>query len=308
MLQAFQAPGRFWKGNLHGHSSASDGTIDAEEVCRRYRSAGYDFTVVSDHFRAKYGFPLTDTRAFRTDDFTTILGAELHAPATTRGVEWHILAVGLPLGFAPPAPEETGPEIARRARAAGAFVAIAHPHWYQLTIEDGRAIEAAQAVEVYNHTSQVHTDRGDGLVMLDALLSEGRRLLASAVDDSHWKNGDAFGGWVMVKAEQNSPEALLAALHAGAFYASQGPEIHDITREGDTLVVRCSPAAAVMAVGQVSDNARAHADPEGQELTEVRLDVSRFQGAWCRIAVADRQGRRAWTNPLWLDQAIELNP
>ena len=308
MLQAFQAPGQFWKGNLHGHSSASDGTIDAEEVCRRYRAAGYDFTVVSDHFRARYGFPLTDTRAFRTEGFTTLLGAELHAPATTRGVEWHILAVGLPLGFAPPAAGETGPDLAARARDGGAFVAIAHPHWYQLALEDGRAVAAAHAVEVYNHTSQVHTDRGDGLVMLDGLLSEGRRLYAIAVDDSHWKNGDAFGGWVMVKAEENTPEALLAALHAGAFYASQGPVIDEITRDGDALIVRCSPASAVMAVGPISDNCRAHADPDGAPLTEARLDISRFRGAWCRIAVADRLGRRAWTNPLWLDQAAELTP
>lgn len=308
MLQAFRARGQFFKGNLHGHSSASDATIDAGEVCRRYRAAGYDFTVVSDHFRAKYGFPLTDTRAFRGDGFTTILGAELHAPATARGVEWHILAVGLPLGFAPPLKGETGPEIAARARDAGAFVAIAHPHWYQLTLEDGQAVEAANAVEVYNHTSQVHTDRGDGLVFFDALLSEGRRLFAIAVDDSHWKNGDAFGGWVMVKAQENTPEALLAALHEGAFYASQGPEIHDIARDGDMLLVRCTPAAAVMAVGPVSDNCRAHASPDGEGLTEARLDISRFQGAWCRIAVADRQGRRAWTNPLWLDQTAVFNP
>ena len=51
------------------------------------------------------------------------------------GELWHILAVGLPLDFAPthtpqftPIPDqETGPEVARRAHDAGAFVAVAHP-------------------------------------------------------------------------------------------------------------------------------------------------------------------------------------
>ena len=35
-------------------------------------------------------------------------------------------------------------------------------------------------------------------------------------------------GWVHVKAEELSPEALLTALKAGAFYSSTGPEIYDI--------------------------------------------------------------------------------
>ena len=301
MLNAFEAPGTFRKGNLHGHSNRSDGTISPQDVCDRYRQAGYDFTVVSDHFREQYGYPLTQTSAARTAGFTTILGAELHAPQTSRGVDWHILAVGLPLDFHPPAADETGPELAARARRAGAFVALAHPHWYQLAIKDGRALEAAHAVEVYNHTSEVHTGRGDGLVMFDALLSEGRRLFAIAVDDSHWKNGDAFGGWVMVKAEQNTPDALLAALHAGRFYASQGPEIHDVRREGDELVVRCSPATAIMALGPVSTNARVHAAIGSDGLTDARLDIAKFRGTWCRIALADAHGKRAWTNPLWLD-------
>ena len=296
MLDAFSAPGRFRRGNLHGHSTGSDGLLSPEEVCSAYLEHGYDFVVISDHFRERYGYPVTDTRPFRTNDFTTLLGAEVHAPETSRGVEWHLLAVGLPDDFAPPAADETGVALARRAADAGAFVAIAHPHWYQITLEDALTIDAAHAVEVYNHTSQVNTSRGDGAVMLDALLSTGRRLNTIAVDDSHWSADDAFGGWVMVKAEDNAPEALLAALHAGHFYSTQGPEIHAITRDGDELEIRCSPAASVMAVGPVSTNTRVH----GRTLTRARLPLSGFAGAWCRVVVVDHGGRCAWSNPLWL--------
>ena len=52
-----------------------------EEVARRYRAQGYDFYCQSDHFMEQFGYPVTDTTGFRTPDFTTILGAELHAPA-----------------------------------------------------------------------------------------------------------------------------------------------------------------------------------------------------------------------------------
>lgn len=297
MLKAFAADGRFWKGNLHGHSTGSDGKLTAAEACAAYKAAGYDFTCVTDHFLARYGYPVTDTSAFRDGAFTTIIGAELHAPETSRGVDWHILAVGLPLDFTPPAEGETGPALARRARDAGAFVAIAHPHWYQLQFDDAVALDAAHAVEVLNYTSAVHADRGDGLVFYDAMLSRGHRLGAIAVDDSHWKNGDAFGAWVMVKASERSPEALLGALHAGQYYASEGPEIHDIRRHGNTLELRCTPARSIVLLGPVSQSEQAH----GNSLTHARLPLERFAGNWCRAVVVDAAGRRAWSNPLWLD-------
>jgi len=301
MIGAFEASGQFWKGNLHGHSTLSDGALEPAEVCARYRTAGYDFIALTDHFHSAYEFPIADTRAFRDKGFTTLIGAELHAPTTKRGSDWHILSVGLPLDFDPPKANESGPEIARRARNAGAFVAIAHPQWYQLTLGDGLALDAAHAVEVYNHTSHINSDRGDGLVLFDALLAEGKRLSAIAVDDSHWKVADAFGGWVMVKADDNTPENLLAALRAGHFYSTQGPEISDIRLEGGEMLVTCTPAHSIACVGPVHANVQAVDNEDGTGLTTARLNIERFQGGWCRVSVIGIDGKRAWSNPLWLD-------
>ena len=121
----FAAPGRFWKGNLHTHSTRPDAARDAEVVCALYRDAGYDFLALTDHFLPAFGFPIVDTRGFRTNRFTTILGAEVHAPATEIGELWHLLAVGLPLDFTKTPPSERAPELAARCIAAGAYVAIA---------------------------------------------------------------------------------------------------------------------------------------------------------------------------------------
>ena len=82
--------------------------LTPEQVCDRYREAGYDFISLTDHFLPNYGFPVADTRPLRTDDFTTILGAELHAGALENGERWHILAAGLPLDFAPPSRRRIG--------------------------------------------------------------------------------------------------------------------------------------------------------------------------------------------------------
>lgn len=297
-VNPFARPGRFFRGNLHCHSTRSDGVLDPAAVATRYREAGYDFLAITDHFLEKFGWPITDTRPLRTPDFTTIIGAEMHAPKTGLDGKWHILAAGLPFDFAPTRPGENGPDLATRARAAGAFVAIAHPEWYGLTLEEGRTLTAAHAVEVYNHSCWAANNRSEGWYLCDGLLAEGRRIDAIAVDDAHFEFEDFAGGWVCVKAEALDPDALVAALREGAYYSSQGPEILDVEMDDDAVRVRCSPAAFVIASGRGAVTERA----DGPDRTTARFPLALFRdGGYLRITVVDADRRRAWTNPIWLD-------
>ena len=75
METPFSKPGRFWRGNLHTHSTRSDGRRSPEEVCRFYETAGYDFLALTDHFMEQYDWPIIDTGPFRTATFTTLIGA-----------------------------------------------------------------------------------------------------------------------------------------------------------------------------------------------------------------------------------------
>jgi hypothetical protein len=308
-IAPFSTSGRFWRGNLHTHSKLSDGGLAPEQVIEAYKDAGYDFLQLSEHFLERFGWPIADTRRWRSNNFTTLIGAEIHAPATAVGELWHILAVGLPLDFAPSPPHETGPQLAARARAHGAFVAIAHPAWSQLTIEDGRALASAHAVEIYNHGSAVETDRGDGFYLLDQLLNEGRRLSAIATDDAHFRHGDydAFGGFVEVKAESLDPEALLEALKAGNFYSSQGPRFYDVSVSAREVSIACSPAQAI---ALVTGTSRA-ISKIGRHITGATFDLTNVgqnnrakdaPATWFRATIIDAAGRRAWTNPIWVNE------
>jgi histidinol phosphatase-like PHP family hydrolase len=306
-IAPFSTPGRFWRGNLHTHSTLSDGALAPEQVVAAYKDAGYDFVQLSDHFLERFDWPIADTRRWRSNNFTTLIGAEIHAPATKVGELWHIVATGLPLDFAAPTLQESGPELAARAREHGAFVAIAHPAWSQLTIEDGRALGHAHAVEVYNHGCAVETDRGDGFYLLDQLLNEGHRLTAIATDDAHFRHGDydAFGGFVEVKAESLEPEALLAALKAGHFYSSQGPRIHDLSFSASEFSIACSPVQAIaLATGTSRALSRI-----GRQITGATFDLTNVgqnnrakdaPATWVRATIIDAAGRRAWTNPIWV--------
>jgi hypothetical protein len=300
----FSLPGKFWRGNLHTHSTRSDGVLDPAEVCRRYKAEGYDFIALTDHFIGLYDYPITDTTGFRDANFTTILGAELHSGAMENGELWHILAVGLPADFAyadvpdfyATSDQESGPALAARARAAGAFVAVAHPEWSGLTTADARSIEAAHAIEVYNHGCATGCDRPHGFYTLDQLLTEGRKLMLCATDDAHFSEPDHFGGWVMVKAEENTPEALLAALKAGHHYSSTGPDLWGIEWHDDAVIIDSSAVRSVVVQGQGSAAVAVH----GQSMTRTRVKLDRFQDSkWLRVTVTDAAGQRAWSNPYW---------
>lgn len=309
--EAFAAPGRFFRGNLHTHSTLSDGLQPPEEVCRRYRDAGYDFLALTDHLIGRFGYPIANTVPFRTNAFTTLLGAEMHTGRMANGELWHLVAVGLPADFTPPnAPDfapvegsESAAEIARRAAEAGAFVAIAHPQWSGLTLADALEIDAAHAVEVYNHSCWLDSDRPDGAAMLDLLLSEGRRLNACATDDAHFNGPDAFGGWVMVKAETLAPEALIEALRAGRYYSSQGPEILDLAYDADSLTLVSRDVDRLVVVGQGSASTVVFQegftrDAEGRIVARAALGRL-AKSPWIRAIAIDARGRRAWSNPIW---------
>jgi hypothetical protein len=293
----FSRSGSFFKGNIHTHSTNSDGKLAPADVCKAYREKGYDFLVMTDHFMEVYGFPVTDTRPYRTDDFTTIIGAELHAPETCVGEIWHIKSIGLPFDFEPLREGETGPEIAKRAHDAGAFIGIVHPSWYGLTHDDARELPFAHAVEIYNHGSAVEVDRGHDWPFLDVLLNEGKRMSGYAVDDAHELTHDWLGGWVMVQSDENDPDALLESLKAGRYYSSMGPEIHDIAIEGDKVTVRCSPASVISLQGRGSRSKR----EMGDDLETATFDLYPFENSYFRVTVHDAKGCRAWSNPYWLD-------
>lgn len=297
----FDKAGKFYRGNIHGHSNISDGRKTVPEVINLYQSAGYDFVSITDHFLASYGFPITDTTAYRSDSFTTIPGAELHIGSIKFGGIWHLVAVGLPHDFAPYPEGETPAQLVKRALDTGAFVSVPHPNWYTLTTEDVLSLGQVHAVECYNATAEGHNDRAYSWHFVDTLVSMGLRISSPAVDDTHYEpNRDDFArGWVYVKSESLTPDALVTALKAGHYYSSTGAQLHHIDITPDKKVrVTCSPAEAIQVTGYGAWVERV----SGHGLTYHEFDISKWRNlSYCRVTVINREGGRAWSNPVWFE-------
>jgi predicted metal-dependent phosphoesterase TrpH len=296
--KAFEAIGSWWRGNLHAHSDRSDGLASPEQVLAAYRTAGYDFLVLTDHFEAQWGWSITDTTAARTDGFTTLLGAELSSAEWDDEDVFWVNAIGLPAGFPAPAAGEPHADTTPRAAGAGAYNVLLHPGLTNLLDFDRLPLEHLHAVETYNQNAAIAwPDQAEARYAVDALLAGGHRLHVTVGDDAHWEHPwDRFAAWVEVRAASLDPDALLHALKAGAYYSTQGPRIDDVHVEDGRVNVVCSPARSVALTGihgWRSDVA------VGDGLEAVTLDLARLRSPFWRITVSDAEGRRAWTNPVW---------
>lgn len=68
---------RVLRGDLHIHTSESDGQETPEMVAAEYRSAGYDFIAITDHHVFGASKAAIDKFDFKTD-FTMLMGEEIH--------------------------------------------------------------------------------------------------------------------------------------------------------------------------------------------------------------------------------------
>ncbi|MBI4769252.1 MAG: PHP domain-containing protein [Chloroflexi bacterium] len=84
----FAAPGQWYRGNLHTHTTESDGARAPEAALAWYAAHGYDFVSITNHDRI--------TRAAVPDgSLLTLPGAELSLGRIRQGASLHCVAVGL---------------------------------------------------------------------------------------------------------------------------------------------------------------------------------------------------------------------
>lgn len=81
--------GTYKKGNLHTHTTWSDGMHTPAETAEHYRSKGYDFLALTDHW--VYGIHPELNR----DDFLLFPGTELDIELPGRK-DHHLVGFGLP--------------------------------------------------------------------------------------------------------------------------------------------------------------------------------------------------------------------
>ena len=277
---------KYYKLGLHIHTTLSDGQKTPEQVVQLYKANGYDAIALTDHW--VYG------SGGEQDGLLILSGCEYNnrGSDSAAGV---LHLVGLGMEHDPQLPRDAGgQQIIDAVRAAGGMVVLAYPAWSLNTLEQVRQLRGVEASEIYNAVSEANQSiRAYSNHFMDVCANAGICYRQLATDDAHYYDGsDACKGWVMVRAKQLSPKAMMDALRRGDSYATQGPELY-VRREGDRLIIDCSPCSYIAAVSNLTwckDRVL-----RGQGLTHHEYTLRETE-RWVRVEVCDQKGKFAWSN------------
>ena len=279
--------GKWYKGNLHMHTTCSDGHLSPEEAILIYKKNDYDFISITDHRK------LSKEQHF--EGMLLIPGAEWDFSDPV----YHILSIGTESDFG----YSEGcsiRELIVRINESGGIAILAHPAWSLMNPDEMMNLDGFAAAEIYNSVSAApwNANRADSSQYFDLWAAKGKIVPAVASDDSHWYTGEQTKSYTIVQAEALNTRSILDAIKAGKFYASQGPRFYEISYDEDKVCVKFSDEVKRVIVysNSVWVDERVYDNPNG-EIEYYRAKSDKF----VRIELIDGTGNRAWSSPFLLE-------
>jgi hypothetical protein len=224
------------RGNLHAHTTGSDGQLSPQELIDAYAALGYDFLMISDHD------VVTQLRNLDHQGLALITGNEITAYGP------HLLHVHAHRCISP---DKDRQRMIDAINADGGFCIVNHPNWTENfnhcpqdmleSWQDYAGIEIFNGVTVRAEGSPWADDRWD------MLLSKGRRVWGFANDDAH-RPADCGLAWNAVQCASRKPAHIVRALREGRFFASTGVQIKAIAVEGATVRIETEDAQRIRVV------------------------------------------------------------
>ncbi|MDR3706709.1 MAG: CehA/McbA family metallohydrolase [Capsulimonadaceae bacterium] len=278
----------FWvKGNLHSHSTRSDGSRKPQEVIDDYARHGYDFLALSDH----------DT--LNDEAFLASLDARglILVPANEISANGpHMLHIGART-LVPPDPSRQ--VVIDTVAREGGFTVMNHPNWFasydHCSFKNLIDWNGYRGIEIFNGVVVSLEGSAYATIKWDRVLSAGRRVWGFANDDSHAPEHDQLA-WNVAYVRERTPAAVVAALEQGAFYASTGVVIDNIAVTGDRIAISAKGAGRISAY--MHDGKRfAFADAPSLEVA-VPADAR-----YARFECWGNGEQVAWTQPFFVREA-----
>lgn len=308
--------GNFYKANLHCHSTDSDGAFTPEELIEGYRAHGYSILAMSDHSK------LIDRSHLCSDDFLVLNAFEYdHHPFPLRGRNIHINMIAkdqknltrpaLAEKIEPGREGDNDTEFTEKineqlkiATDAGFLTVYNHMRWSHDTEADALSYEGFFGMEVFNYFSEILGIEEYNLSAFASMIRAGKKIRPIMADDNHnlrnakkiglseldrWDT--SFGGFVQIKAPDLKYDTIISALENGDFYASQGPEIHELyIKDDNTLHISCSPVKSI-AVITAERRGRSHWS-RTETFTEADFEL-RGAEDFIIVEITDKNGRHA---------------
>ena len=304
-MNPFAAEGIWLRCALHAHTTNSDGELPPEMLVRHYEWAGYDVLAITDHW--------VRTVEPSTRKLLVIPSTELNACAPGVDDDAHVLALGVEADPVAPAGDfEPLADVVAWIVANGGVPYIAHTYWSGLRAdqwEDCEGLSGSRSgTPAASSRSAAATRRSTGTRRSSA---DGSSTGSSPTTRTIPATTAASRGrWCARRSARRRPCSTRFAPAPST--ARPGRRSRASSSRTTRSSCRTSPARSVTLVSSRRRGARANAGrlgyPNASEvlerdanglITACRLERP-WDGPYGRLEVADADGGRAWTNPLWL--------
>ncbi len=234
----------WFRGNLHTHTTFSDGDTEPAAVIQWYKDRGYHFLAITDH---NFILEVSDYAGMQDENFILISGNEVSDTCAETSV--HVLALGL---YDTAVEPQGGDSVlltlqndVDRIRAAEAVPVLAHPNFkWAFGASELIGIQNCELFEVLNAHPAVNNQGKEGKPsteqMWDRALSAGKRIYGIGTDDMHQLASYPGKSWVMVSAQYLTETSILQSLEKGDFYVSTGVMLdkYRVSKKSVTLSIQ----------------------------------------------------------------------
>ena len=291
MYKLFETGGNWYKGNLHMHTTLSDGNLSPDAATSFYKMANYDFVALTDHW--------VQSEQKIIDGMLFLNGCEFDTGDMVNYPIFHIGGIGMQSHVSlRRLPSRNPQEIIDAITSAGGVAILAHPAWSITNPADCLALTGLSGAEIYNTVSGLPwNSRPDSSLYFDIWASQGKLFNCIAADDSHFYKGEQTRSFIMVKAKELSAESIKKAITSGEFYASQGPQFKSVTIKDNVLEVTCSQVETVIFYSNTiycSDRVKTG----GTTFAHYKIKPT---DKYIRIELIDSKGNRAWGSPFFVN-------
>jgi len=237
---------RWYKGNTHTHTLASDGNAPASYVVKWYYNQGYNFIALTDHNKIINPDTVKLPGKLRKD-FILIRGEEVSG-----GKSIHTTGLNV-TGYVDPGDKTLANAAILQNHVDSVLThsglpILNHPNFSKgIHASNISTTSKLHMLELFNGHPGVYNWGKEGHapveVKWDSLLTQGHRFFAVASDDAHHydqfypEKANPGRGWVMVKSTVLSPDSIVAAMVRGDFYASNGIILKTVEANQNNLTV-----------------------------------------------------------------------
>lgn len=325
-----------YKANLHSHTYLSDGKLAPEDLKKAYKENGYSILSITDHERPINHSYLNDEDFLTITGYEAyvrpsencvydLYAPEIHMNLFAKKAD-NLAYICYNEKYCKYIKDQqerdnlnkVGSQETRRytveyinkfiktATENGYLVSYNHPVWSMEEESNALNYENVFSLEIDNYGCFVSNSLEYNGALYDKILRSGKRWFCHGGDDNHNEHpldsqySDSFGAFTMIMPESFDYDGVISAMEKGEMYSSTGPEIYEISIDGDTVHIESSDAEKIiMYTG--SKGPKYVIAPYGETIKSADLKLD-DKAEYFRICVIDSKARKASSRGFFKDE------